>query len=320
MYLTSQTVLYCMKLLVQWLRYICYSKLLSSSLPSSHYYILKLGKVKIFEVQCEHSHFEHDPRPPFLEIVLRALNTLRTPSSLESLTLSIVVRQLHVLLNCFQLGDFKDLQDILKQSDAVISGLAALLLLHPSHFLPNDIDFYVMLSGYHLLMTYLQHCGYQVNHYDTSSYPTSYCRIHSIQVLCNSDSSHSVNVIVCEGPHILSMISRFHSTLVMNYISPYGIVCLYLLWTMMNMGFIINHNNIQPMEPHLLKYIHWGFKLSRTLSRGQRAMSTHSEDAICNLHNEDVLFIPFGSHTNDIHKFENAVWWELPDWQDVIAN
>ena len=268
--------------------------------------------MKIFEVRCEHSHFELDPRPPFLEIGLRALNTLRTPSSLESLTSSIVVGQLHVLLNRFQLGDLKDLQDILKQSDAVISGSAALLLLHPGRFLPNDIDFYVMLSGYHLLMTYLQHCGYQVDHYDTSSYPTSYRRIRSIQVLRNNDSSRSVNVIVCEGPHVLSTISRFHSTLVMNYISPYGVVCLYPLWTMMNMGFIINRNNIQPMEPHLSKYIHRGFKLSRTLGRGQRAVSTHSEDAIRNLHDEDVLFIPFGSHTNDIRKFENAVWWELP--------
>jgi len=79
----------------------------------------------------------------------------------------------------------------------------------------------------------------------------------------------------------------------------------------MNMGFIINRNDIQPMEPYLTKYIHRGFKMSLTLGHGQKATSTHSKDAVRNLHDQDVLFIPFGSHAVDIREFENAVSWEL---------
>jgi len=169
-----------------------------------------------------------------------------------------------------------------------------------------------MLSGYRLLMAYLERYGYQIDRYNASSYPTSSHRILSIKVLRSSDSSRRVNVIICEGPHVLSTISRFHSTLVMNYVSSYGVVCLYPLWTMMDMGFIINRGNNQLMEPYLSKYIHRGFKLSRTLGCGQKPASTHSEDAICNLHDKDILFIPFDLHANDIRKFEDAIWWDLP--------
>ena len=225
-----------------------------------------------------------------------------------------MIGQLRVLLTRFQLGNPKVLRAVLRQSNAVISGSTALLLLHPGRFLPNDVDFYVMQSGYHILMAYLQDCGYEIDLYHDSYYPTSLRQIRAIQVFRSNSSSQHINVIICEGPHVLSTISRFHSTLVMNYVSHYGVICLYPLWTMMNMGFIVTRGSDQSLaiEPHLLKYIRRGFKLSRTLGLGQRATSTHSENAIRNLHDGDVLFIPFDSHADDIRKFDDAISWGLP--------
>ena len=246
-----------------------------------------------------------------VSIFLQNLTTRRS-SSLESIMSDIMVGQLQVILKCFQLGSLEDLQDTMKQSGAIISGSTALLLLHPGRFLPNDIDFYVMPPGYHVLLVYLQRCGYQIERHHTSHYP-SLRQIRSVHFLHSEESFQCINIIVCEGPHALSTISHFHSTLVMNYISYYGVVCLYPMWTMLNFGFI-NRDNDVTTDHCLSKYIRRGFKFSRTLGRGQKTLnppSTHSKNAVRNLHDEDVLFIPFNSLANDIRKFDNAVSWKL---------
>jgi len=80
----------------------------------------------------------------------------------------------------------------------------------------------------------------------------------------------------------------------------------------MNMGFVLNHGSDDEIQSCLSKYIRRGFKFSETLSRGHLAPSTHSEDAVRNLHDKDVLFLPFNPYTNDIRDFDNAILWELP--------
>lgn len=223
----------------------------------------------------------------------------------------VIVCQLQLILKYFRLGSLEDLRDAMKQSGAIISGSTALLLLHPGRFLPNDIDFYVMPPGYRVLLAYLQRCGYKIERCHTSLYP-SLRQIRSVHFLHSEESFQCINIIVCEGSHALSTISHFHSTLVMNYISHYGVVCLYPMWTMLNVGFV-NRDNDDATDVCLSKYIHRGFKFSRTLGRGQTALTscTHSKNAVRNLHDEDVLFIPFSSLANDIRKFDNAVLWKL---------
>jgi len=234
----------------------------------------------------------------------------RTPTSLESITSDIIVGQLQVVLKRFQLGSLDDLRDAMKQSGTIISGSTALLLLHPGRFFPNDIDFYVMQPGYRILLTYLQCCGYEIDRHHPSHYP-SYRRMRSVHFLHSEESFQCINLIVCDGPHVLSTISRFHSTLVMNYITYSGVVCLYPMWTMLNMGFVVNRDNNIATDQCLSKYVRRGFKLSRTLGRGQLTPSTHSENAVRNLHDEDVLFIPFNLLENDIRRFDDAISWDL---------
>jgi len=92
-----------------------------------------------------------------VELNLGTVNARRPLSSLESIASDIAVGQLQVILARFRLGNLGNLQNVLKQSGAIISGSTALLLLHPGQFDPNDIDFYVLQSSYRVLLTYLQH-------------------------------------------------------------------------------------------------------------------------------------------------------------------
>ena len=45
---------------------------------------------------------------------------------------------------------------------AIISGSAALSILHPDSFSPNDLDFYVSPGGYASLLSFVQDHGYAV--------------------------------------------------------------------------------------------------------------------------------------------------------------
>ena len=65
-----------------------------------------------------------------VELNLGAVNARRPLSSLESIASDIAVGQLQVILARFRLGNLGNLQNVLKQSGAIISGSTALLLLH----------------------------------------------------------------------------------------------------------------------------------------------------------------------------------------------
>ena len=97
-----------------------------------------------------------------------------------------------------------------------------------------------MPPGYRVLLVYLQRCGYQIEHYHTSHYQ-SLRQICSVHFLHSEELFQCINIIVCEGSHALLTISCFHSTLVMNYISYYGVVCFYPMWMMLNFEFIVRY-------------------------------------------------------------------------------
>ena len=46
---------------------------------------------------------------------------------------------------------------------AIISGSAALTLLHHEEFAPLDLDFYVLQDGYESLLIFVQHHGYRAS-------------------------------------------------------------------------------------------------------------------------------------------------------------
>lgn len=240
---------------------------------------------------------------------------VQSTSSYQAIASDIAIGQLLVLLQHFQLGTLQDLRDMLNDSGAVISGSAALAVFHPGRFMPNDIDFYVLESGYRRLSSYLHERGYRVVRSHILHY-SGLRRMRAVEILYRRNSRGPVNIIVCGGPHVLSTIAGFHSTLVMNYIAGHGAICLYPLWTMLNTGLVVPRlgDDADATAACIEKYRVRGFVLldsNRLDSHSQNTQSSHSRFAQRHLHDGDVLFIPFDARTTDLREFEGPVSWEI---------
>ena len=125
---------------------------------------------------------------------------------------------------------------------AVISGLTALAVLFGGEFVSQDLDIYVNDREMARILIFLMNHGYQIitprpGHALKKKYPAS-----KIILTLKRDDREKIDVIGTTNC-VLATIMDFHSTVVMNYISSYGIVSLYPEWMMQKNG-LVNRRNI----------------------------------------------------------------------------
>ena len=125
---------------------------------------------------------------------------------------------------------------------AMISGSMALAVLFGGEFVPQDLDIYVNNRGMARILIFLTNHGYQIvtlqpGHALEKKYPAS-----KIILTLKRDNGEKIDVIGTTN-RVLTTITDFHSTVVMNYISSYSIVSLYPEWTMRKNG-LVNTRNI----------------------------------------------------------------------------
>jgi len=155
---------------------------------------------------------------------------------------------------------------LLYACQAVISGSSALYLLRPllaTSWSPNDLDIYVSESNLQLLLAALAIEGYhevrtsfaRIKHYSRPGF-------HSVITLMRS--RQSIEVIVSTSSSAIFPIYRFHSTLLMNFLTHDSLCCSYPHLTLRGLSLIhpfFAHNTIlnRASIDALLKYHCRGF-------------------------------------------------------------
>ncbi|RXW20831.1 hypothetical protein EST38_g5012 [Candolleomyces aberdarensis] len=170
----------------------------------------------------------------------------------------------------------KSLLRLLRGTQSLISGSFVLLILNEeSTFEPGDIDIYTIEDYYLLVIDYFKAKGYVKVHKVSPGYRASMEAISKIFEL-RDRAGRKINIIVSTGMAVLPIL-HFHSTIVMNYISHHGLVCLYET-TMHHIG-LINFN--KPIPKSIMKcvekYIDRGYQM------WMRLEDTHEcgEDPCC---------------------------------------
>ena len=197
--------------------------------------------------------------------------------------------------------DWIELRTIMMATGAVISGSTALAALFRGDFVPQDLDIYVNDKGLAGILIFLVNHGYRIvtprpRYALEKKYPGS-----KIIVTLKHDDGEKIDVIGTTD-RVLATITDFHSTVVMNYISSYGIVSLYPEWTMRKNG-LANGRNI-PWKI-LAKYGARRFNMAYTTAELAKYDANHvcGEHICCPklkryLQDGLSLFIPFDMATD----------------------
>ena len=197
------------------------------------------------------------------------------------------------------------LQSVMKATGAVISGSAALAILFENMFMPQDFNFYVNEKGFRTMLIFLTNQNYQV----TTSRPyyesqKKYTKSPMILTLKYKNEDMKIDLITTTEEQVLNTITRFHSTVVMNYIAFYGIVCLYPDWTLRKIGLMTEENISSEI---VNKYRLRGFEIASTSSELTGYNDNHEcGKHICcpkfkrNLQDGFTLFLSFEEGITDI--------------------
>jgi len=129
------------------------------------------------------------------------------------------------LFNRFQL-DWKVLRAIMVTTGAMISGSAALAVLHTGKFVPQDLDIYVTSENFAAVLLFLQEQGYEVQMPEIGATKKVYGD-STVTLTLKNRGREKIDLVATTEPHVVHAITRFHSTCVMNFITYYSIVCLY---------------------------------------------------------------------------------------------
>ena len=174
-----------------------------------------------------------------------------------------IIHTLTIILLKFKLH-WTTLQSVMKTTGTVISGSAALAVLFRGEFMPQDLDFYVNKKGFTTMLLFLMDQNYQVTtsrpYYKSQKRNT---KSTTILTLKYKNENMKIDLITTNEEHVLDTITQFHSTVVMNYIAFYGIVCLYPDWTLQKNGLTTGENIPSKI---LNKYRLRGFKMASTSS------------------------------------------------------
>lgn len=130
-----------------------------------------------------------------------------------------------MLLSSFHF-DVPPIRELMRRTGAIISGSMALALVHPCQFMPNDLDFFVLPPSFPAVLKYVQDYGYEINPYDPATLNYFHQNIVVVR-LVHPISHQSINITTGLVNHVVKLLTRFHSTIVMNYLSWFGLVVLY---------------------------------------------------------------------------------------------
>jgi hypothetical protein len=163
--------------------------------------------------------------------------------------------------------------NLLHHTRSVLSGSLALSLLFPcnshSTWKCGDADILVPREHKSAVITFLKAAfGYEVIHMfasDLTHNPDS--RIHEVVRMLYKDKDKQVDIIISDSDSSILPIWRFHSTIVMNFVSADGIYCAFPSHTLRYRG-IVNPIHIQSglpssrIENCIQKYKSRGFDIS----------------------------------------------------------
>ena len=217
--------------------------------------------------------------------------------------------------------DWKVLQALMITTGAVISGSAVLAVLHTGDFVPQDLDIYVTSRNFATVLVFLNEQGYvvQIPPQDATIDNYTYTK-SSVKLTLKDHNGNKIDLIATTEPQVIHAITQFHSTCVMNYISYYGIVCMYPEWTMRKKALVKASTQQQVVD----KYRGRGFTMAYTPAElpGYEPNHTCGRHQCCpktrrELHDHITLFIPLEEEGLTIHTEENRVGWVLENWKDV---
>lgn len=214
------------------------------------------------------------------------------------------------------------------RTNTVISGSWALLAIFPDSFTANDLDLYTTGSPNiekNELLSFLSSHGYCVVTSMDSDYfmSTPFANNNSTAIQCiyklarlTTEQHPTINVIVSKTASELQPIFEFHSTIVMNFIAWYGLVCLYPSLTLCGRG-LINHCPIPDrIIPCLQKYFNRGFDLRIDVDTWEDTsphfcgLFASCPTRIGTLLGESIFFLPF-DYGNILSDFVDNLSWEL---------
>ncbi|KIM24318.1 hypothetical protein M408DRAFT_234538 [Serendipita vermifera MAFF 305830] len=138
----------------------------------------------------------------------------------------------------------KELRDIMNQTGSIVSGSSALWLIcgFPKEWSAGDLDMYCAKGQGHILVKYFRTQGYQVipppvietGGLGSSFFSTS--GLHSATKL--ERKGRKVNILESPTDSALHPLTRFHSSVVMNYITSSEIGVLYPTLTLRNIAIV----------------------------------------------------------------------------------
>ena len=224
-------------------------------------------------------------------------------------------KELAQILGRFKI-DWRVLRAVMLNTGAVISGSAALAVLQPGEFVPQDLDIYVTSKNLATVIVFLNEQGYDVQLPMPGTPKSEYPRTTIILTLKNN-TGEKIDLIATIEPHVVHPITQFHSTCVMNFITYYGIVCLYPEWTMGKVGLV----RAAWTDGRVInKYRGCGFAMvytSAELEKWGRKQVLCGTDQCClktrqEFHNDPTLFIPFEDQAFNVQTEEQRrVEWVL---------
>jgi hypothetical protein len=107
-----------------------------------------------------------------------------------------------MLISPYHFTDVTRLRALLHRTGAVISRSAAVAFIHPLQFVPNDIHFYVLPSGFPAVLKYIEDHGYMIDPYDQAT--LDYFRQNIIVLRLVHPISHkSINVTTSADNHVV---------------------------------------------------------------------------------------------------------------------
>jgi hypothetical protein len=240
------------------------------------------------------------------------------------MTTTQVENVLSEIATTYDLGTGPELRELMKTTHAVISGSWALYALFPQAFRPGDLDFYVSKTRRTRanLLTYVLYLkGYKAVAYGDTTYLDIDDNDSAIFIVLKyakpaGPASKCINIVISRARSEIDPIFHFHSTLVMNYIAPYGLVCLYPELTLRRRG-LINHREVPRRVAHCItKYRDRGFDLQTDPNAWQETRDhVCGIDPVCpnsrrHLYDDSIYFIGF-ERDEGLQEYEENLGWEL---------
>ncbi|RDB29330.1 Transcription elongation factor SPT5 [Hypsizygus marmoreus] len=161
---------------------------------------------------------------------------------------------------------------LMEATDSIISGSAALLAIFPGSIQPADMDVYVPVHAVKFFTGRLrQTFGFQIYKQTMHFDPDNDHMYNDIPYVASISwfvrNGKILNVIGVTGKNAVKAIFAFHCTVVMNFISYYGVYCAYPRLTTNNKGLINTPAyTTKPTKQALRKYKRRGFTLKHALN------------------------------------------------------